>query len=134
MLEQVAVAVEHGDLAAGAEAGVDRQDDLLGDRRLEQEAAEVPGEDVDGVPLGHLGQVAADLALHAGQEQAVERVDGRGAEELGLRVAFQRELAEERAPRARAAETSSLTLSGPSLSPRLIARTRCGGMWAIGSE
>ena len=33
------LAVEHGDLAAGPEAGVDRQDDLLGDRRLEQQAA-----------------------------------------------------------------------------------------------
>ena len=77
LLEQVAVAVEHGDLAAGPEARVDRQHDLVGDRRLEQQAAEVAGEDVDGVPLGHLGQVAADLALHAGQEQAVERVGGR---------------------------------------------------------
>ncbi len=77
LFEQVAVAVEHRDLAAGAEAGVDRQDDLRRDRRLEQQAAEVPGEDVDGVPLGQLGQVAADLALHAGQEQAVEGVDGR---------------------------------------------------------
>ena len=94
VLQQVAVGVEHGDLAAGPEAGVDGEHDLVGDRRLEQEAAEVPGEDVDRVPLGHLGQVAADLALHARQEQAVDRV-GRGvAEDVGVGVAVERELRE----------------------------------------
>ena len=90
------MAVEHGDLAAGPEARVDGQDDLLGDRRLEQQAAQVAGEDVDGVPLGHLGQVAADLALQAGQQQAVEGVEGRGPEEVGVGVAFQRQLPERR--------------------------------------
>ena len=82
VIEQVAVRVEHGDLAAGSESGVDGQHDLLGDRRLEQQAAEVPGEDLDGVLLGGLGEVAADLALHAGQDQPVQGVDGRGAEDL----------------------------------------------------
>ncbi len=96
VFEEVAVSVEHGDLAAGAEAGVDRQDGLAGDRRLEQQAAEVPGEDIDGVLLGHLGQVAADLAFEAGQEQAVEGVEGGGGEEVAVRVVFQRELAEDR--------------------------------------
>ena len=84
------------DLAAVPEAGVDRQHDLLGDRRLEQEAPEVPGEHVDGVALGHLGQVATDLALHAGQEQAVEGVEGRGPEKVGLGVGVERELRERR--------------------------------------
>ena len=96
LVEEVAAGVEHGDLAAGPEPGVDRQDDLLGDRRLEQQAAQVAGEDLDGVLLGGLGQVAADLALHAGQDQAVQGVDGGGAEQVGLGMALQRELAEQR--------------------------------------
>ncbi len=45
--------------------------------------------------LGRLGQVAADLALHAGQDQAVQGVDRRGAEQLGVGMALQRKLAEE---------------------------------------
>ena len=134
LVEQVAAAVEHRHLAAGPEPGVDRQHDLLGDRRLKQQAAQVLGEDLDGVLLGHLGQVAADLALHAGQDQAVEGVDRGGAEELGLGMALERKLAEEQRASRSGRETSSRTLSGPSLSPRLIARTRCGGIWATGSE
>ena len=96
VVEQLAVGAEDRHLAAVPESGVDGHHDLLGDRRLEQEAPEIAGEDVHGVPLGHLGQVAADLTLHAGQEQAVEGVEGRLAEEIGLRVAFERELGEGR--------------------------------------
>ena len=70
VFEQLAGLVEHRDLAAGAEAGVDGQHLLAADRRLEQQAAQVAGEDVDGVLLGALGQFAADLALQAGQERA----------------------------------------------------------------
>ncbi len=97
LFEQRPVRVEHRHLAAGAETGVDRQHDLLGDRRLEQQAPQIAGEDVDGVPLGHLGQVAADLALQAGHQEAVQRVDRRLVEDLRVRVPFQGELAEDRA-------------------------------------
>ena len=90
------MAVEHRDLATGPEAGVDRQDDLLGDRRLKQQAAQVAGEDLDGVLLGDLRQVAAHLAFHAGQDQPIQGVDRGGAEEFALGMAFQGELAEER--------------------------------------
>ena len=94
VVEEVAVPVQDGDFAAGAEAGVERQHHLVQDGRLEQEAAQVPGEDVDGVPLGEFGQVATDLAFHAGQEQTFESVGGRGAEEVGVGVAFERQLTE----------------------------------------
>ena len=96
LVEQLAAGVEHGDLAAVLEPGIDRQDDLLGDRRLEQQAAQVAGEDLDGVLLGGLGQVATDLALHAGQDQPVEGIDGGGVEQVVLGMALQRELAEQR--------------------------------------
>ena len=52
--------------APGLEAWVDGHHDLLGDRRLQEQAAQVFGEDLDGVSLGRLGQIAAHLALHAG--------------------------------------------------------------------
>ena len=96
LVDQLAAGVEHGDLAAVLEPGIDGQHDLLGDRRLEQQAAQVAGEDLDGVLLGGLGQVATDLALHAGQDQPIERVDGGGMEQVVLGMALQRELAEQR--------------------------------------
>ena len=95
LVDELAAGVEHGDLAAALEPGIDGHDDLLGDRRLEEQAAQVSGEDLDGVLLGGLGEVATDLALHAGEDQPVEGVDGGGMEEVVLRMAFERELAEE---------------------------------------
>jgi hypothetical protein len=90
------LAVEDGHLASGPEAGVDGHHDLLGDRRLEQEAAQVAGEDVHGVAFGEVGQVAADLAFHARQEEPVEGVECRGPEGVSVGVSFQRELPERR--------------------------------------
>ena len=77
MVDHLAARVEDGDLAAVLEPGIDGQHGLPGDGRLEQQAAQVAGEDLDGVLLGGLGQVASDLTLHAGQHQPIERVDGR---------------------------------------------------------
>ena len=95
LVEQVAAPIEHGHLAARPEPRVDGQDDLLGNRRLQEQPAQVLGEDLDGVLLGPLGQIAANLAFHAGQDQAVEGVDRGRAKQLGLRMALQRKLAEE---------------------------------------
>ena len=69
VLEQVARLVEGGDLAAGAEAGVDGQYAPAAQRRLQQQAAEVAGEDGDRVVLGPLGQVAADFPFQGRQQQ-----------------------------------------------------------------
>ena len=96
LVEQVAVGVEHRDLAAGRNPGSIARTTCLGIGGWSSRLPQVAGEDLDGVLLGGLGQVAADLALHAGQEQPVEGVDGGGVEELGLGVALQRELAEQR--------------------------------------
>ena len=103
LVEEVAATVEHSDLATRAESGIDGQDDLLGNRRLEQQAAQVLGEDVDGVLLGTVGQVAADLSLHAGQDQPVEGIDRRGTEQLAVGMAIQRKLREQRGFDIRAA-------------------------------
>ena len=60
-----------GHLAAAAEAGVDGQHAVFAQRRLQQQAAQVAGEHLGRVPLGPLGQVAADLALQGRHQQAV---------------------------------------------------------------
>ena len=67
----------------------------LGIGGCKSKPAEVLGEDLDGVLLGALGQIAANLAFHAGKDQPVEGVDRGRAEELGVGMAFQRKLAEE---------------------------------------
>ena len=95
LIEQTAATVEHGHLATGAETGVDGQHDLFGDRRLEQQAAEVFGEDLDGVLLGPIAQVTSDFALHAGEDEAVQGIDGGRAEKLGVGMALKRKLGEE---------------------------------------
>ena len=43
-----------------------------------------------------VGQIAPDLALHAGKDESVQRIERGGAEELGVRMAFERKLSEER--------------------------------------
>src|SRR5207253_2278688 len=72
--EQVAMLIEGGDFAAGAETRVDRQDAPAAERRLQEQAAQVAGKDTDGVFLGLVGQLPADLAFETGQEQAGEGV------------------------------------------------------------
>ena len=83
-LDQVAGRVHHRHLAAGAEAWVDRQHDLLGDGGLEQQAAQVAGEDLHRVPLGHRPDAkrAAIIGVGSGMSTSVmltsptiERVD-----------------------------------------------------------
>ena len=92
LVDQVAAPVEHGHLAAGPEPGVDGQDNCLGIGGCKSKPAEVLGKDLDGVLLGCLGQIAANLALHAGEDQSIEGVDRGPAEKLGLGMTVQRKL------------------------------------------
>ena len=80
LVEEVSAPIEHRQLAAGPETGIDGQHDLLQDRWLKQQAAQVLGKNVDGVLLGSVGQIAPDLALHAGQDKPVQGID-RGVAE-----------------------------------------------------
>ncbi len=54
-VEQLAGRVHHGQLGAGAEAGVETQHGLTGQRRLGEQGAQVGGENVDGVAIGLFG-------------------------------------------------------------------------------
>ena len=92
LVEHIAAGIEHGDLTAGSEPWIDRHHDLLGDWWLQQQPAQILGEDFDGVFLGGFGQIAANLAFHARQDQTVEGVERRCAEELGVGMAVQRKL------------------------------------------
>ena len=71
--------VQRRHLAAGAEAGIDGQHAAAAQRRRQQQAAQVAREDADGVRLGPVGQLLADLALQAGQQQAGQGVGRHGA-------------------------------------------------------
>jgi hypothetical protein len=75
MIKEIAPLVKHGNLAAGPEAGIDRHHDLIGNRGLQQEAAQVAGEDLHGMFFGGFRQVAANLALHAGKDETIEGID-----------------------------------------------------------
>ncbi len=69
-IEQFAGRVDDGDFGAGAEAGVEAQHGLVGERRQREQSAQVGGKDVDGVAVGGFGQGAAHVALDGGQQQA----------------------------------------------------------------
>ena len=85
VFQEVAVLVQGNDLAAGAEAGVDGQHAAAAQRRLQQQAAQVAGENHDGMRLGFFGQLAADLPLQARQHQPGQRVVQHGPQEGGVR-------------------------------------------------
>ena len=84
--QQVAELVERGQFAAALEAGIDRQEAMVVDRRLQEQIAEVLGKNAHGVDLGPIGQLAADVPLQAGQDQACQGVAGAAAEIVGVRV------------------------------------------------
>ena len=69
-IQHLAGGIDDGDLAAHAVAGVKPHDDLAGDRRLEQQLAEVVGKDGDGAFVGRGGQLGAQLVFKAGVDQA----------------------------------------------------------------
>ncbi len=78
VFQQLSLAIHCHDLAAGAEAGVDRQRGLLAERRGKQELAEVIGEDADGFLVGLLLVKRARLGLHAeAQQTLVAILDGQ---------------------------------------------------------
>ena len=89
--QHVAELVERGQLATALETGIDGQHAAVVDRRLEEQVAEIAGEDADGVRLGPIGQFAAGLALQRGQDQAGQRIAGAAAEIIGMRMAGRHE-------------------------------------------
>ena len=61
--EELAGLVDDGDLAAGAQAGVDAEHRDGAGGRGEQKVVEIVAEDLDGVGIGALLELEADLAL-----------------------------------------------------------------------
>ena len=59
-------------------------DHLSGARRLQQQLLEVHREDLDGLALGALAQIAADLAFNARKQQTLAAVRDGGAD-IGFR-------------------------------------------------
>ncbi len=70
--------VHGGEGAGAARAGLHAQGAAWAAGRLEEEAAEVAGEDVDGLGVGPALEFGAELGLEAGGEQAVVGVGDGG--------------------------------------------------------
>jgi hypothetical protein len=70
VVQELALAIEEHDLAAGADAGVDGHDGLLAERGGEEEFAQVVGEDLDAGFVGALFGLEAHLGFHRGAEEA----------------------------------------------------------------
>ena len=85
------------------------------------------------MPLGEVGQVAADLAFHARQEQPVQGVERRGPEDFGVGVAFQRQLPERRLLQV-GTQDLELDLERAFLVAPVDRQHAVGGMCATGSE
>ena len=71
MFQELAGIVDYGDLAAGADARVERQDCHAAGGRREQEIFQVFAEDLDGLLVGAILEFQADLGLDGGIEQAI---------------------------------------------------------------
>ena len=74
-VEHLAGRIDDGDLAAGAVSGVEADGYAALDRRLHQELAQVERKDADRVLVRLFGQLAADLALDGGEDQAAVAVE-----------------------------------------------------------
>ncbi len=81
-VEDLAGAVDDRGLAAHAVAGVQREDDLVLDRRRHEQRPQVLGEHLDGVLVGPLLEDRADLPLHARVDEPVIGVLRGGLDEL----------------------------------------------------
>ena len=81
-----AALVDHHRLAAALESRVDRQHASAGDGGLEEEVAQVPGEDRHGVRLAVFGDLAADLALEPRENETRDRIPRAAAQEFGVGV------------------------------------------------
>ena len=132
--QEAAGLVDHGHLAAGAQAGVDAEHGDGSGGRGQQQMMEVIAKDRDGLGVAALLQLQPQFALDGGAEQARPAiVDG----ELQLRgpvaVGSQETLAED-AGRARSGGSSMRKYRTPSVSPRRMASMRCDGIVFTGSR
>ena len=90
--EELSLAVEEHDFAAGAKAGVDAERDLLPERRGQQQLAQVVGENADRLLVRALCEKGPRLAFHRETEQPLEAILHREPHLLGRgRFAFDEE-------------------------------------------
>ena len=87
VLEQRALGGERRQLAAGAEAGVDREHTLAAERRCQQQVAQVLGEHADGLAIGALLHDEPHVDLDGARQEALPRVLDGEAQLAGERRA-----------------------------------------------
>ena len=123
-VEQFAGGVDHGDLAAGAEARVETEHGVTRQRRLREQRAQVGGEDLNGMDLrlrlfhdAHRARWRAATGVRRNLEWRVQLI-GKRADDVLLEFGLNRV--------EPIAFGSICTRKTPSFSPRVIARTWCG--------
>lgn len=81
-LQQLAGGVDDRQLAAGAVRRIDAEHDMAAHRRLQQQAAQIGGEDADRVLLRPLRQLRAHLALDRRRDEPLVRVLDDGGQHV----------------------------------------------------
>ena len=84
--DEVSQFVEHRDFATGAEPRINREHSLTAQRRLQQQAAQVPSEHVNRVTFGLIGKLAANFAFETRLNQPLHRVRQTTVEKLAMRM------------------------------------------------
>jgi hypothetical protein len=145
VVEHFAGGIDDGQLAAGADAGVDAHGDVLAGRGGEQQVFEVAAEDADCFFLGALAQlvhqfkfeVGVDLDLpgpaHGVGQPFVGRADLRLDAETHGDALLAGVGARFDVASSNSESSTSATCSMPSLRPRSRASARCEGMLVTGS-
>ena len=81
IVQEIALRVEAGQLAARTEAGIDAQHSFLSQRRRQEQLPEVTGEDTDRLLVGLLFACLGELGLDGGLEQPLESVVDGGLDQ-----------------------------------------------------
>ena len=84
--EEFALGIEHSEFATGAEAGIDGENNLLTQRRGQEEFAKVFCKDTDRLLVGSLFVEKPCLSLHGKSKKALEAILGCQAHLRGRRV------------------------------------------------
>ena len=88
VFQELAGGVKGHDLTSGADAGVDTDDGPFAERRLQEQMAQILGEDLHGLAVGPLFQLDGHIQLDARREQAADAILRGGAEFTLPRAAF----------------------------------------------
>ncbi len=86
MFQEVAELIECRQFATAFVTGIQGQNPMIVHRRMQEQIAQILGEDAHRVGFSPIGQFAACFALQAGEDQTREGIAGAAAEIIGMRM------------------------------------------------